>query len=331
MDDVVADGPDITVNVESRHQQSARPRRGPIAVPDAEFVHTFDKSSVHLYRHTAAPNSYCVVKVLSARAAAAECKWYGHLGPHPTIATLLGSHIGAPHDPEPSWIMLDAVLRPDLTSSTLLSLAVAWTQPRSPTQDLDLIRALISAGEGLAHMHSLNCMFADVKLENVLVDLDTMACKWVDFTQAGRGGAARHPTGTVGYMAPEQVVASSYTKCYDLGFPTDVWAFGIMVLEAFTVRNLDALEPRLVDALSSLKSYAVCYDSKTAIARYGPAMRDFYLSWHSGTPVDAIASKCLAVSPRDRPTMASVVAQLTDLLAEASKETKETKETKDSS
>ena len=81
---------------------------------------------------------------------------------------------------------------------------------------------------GLQHIHSHNIVHRDVKLENILIDLNN-TIKICDF---GIGRVLSNPNdllydqcGTPMYMAPE-ILFSSKDKGYK-GFPVDIWSAGI--------------------------------------------------------------------------------------------------------
>ena len=81
---------------------------------------------------------------------------------------------------------------------------------------------------GLQHIHSHNIVHRDVKLENILIDLNN-TIKICDF---GIGRVLSNPNdllydqcGTPMYMAPE-ILLSSKEKGYK-GFPVDIWSAGI--------------------------------------------------------------------------------------------------------
>ena len=81
---------------------------------------------------------------------------------------------------------------------------------------------------GLQHIHSHNIVHRDVKLENILIDLNN-TIKICDF---GIGRVLSNPDdllydqcGTPMYMAPE-ILFSSQEKGYK-GFPVDIWSAGI--------------------------------------------------------------------------------------------------------
>lgn len=213
--------------------------------------------------------------------------------------------------------MLEALLHPDSESCTLLSMAQRWAASgRTIHHDADMARLLLSGAQGLAHMHACHVIHADVKMENLLVDCGTMTAKWCDLTQASAGPTTK-PSGTPGLMAPEQVVRNVITRRFEVTFATDVWSFGIMLLEAYSNRDLDVLERSLLDIIMKLRSSATYTSSRAAIQRYGPVLSDWYLEYHAGSPLVTLATKCLAANPSDRPAMAAVVDSLREFVNEA--------------
>jgi serine/threonine-protein kinase len=95
----------------------------------------------------------------------------------------------------------------------------------SEAKALELARELCSA---LAALHDQGLLHRDLKPANVMVD-DRGLAKIMDFGLAGWIGTIRDPgSGTVPYLAPEQLAKAELTAA------TDVYALGLVIYELFT-------------------------------------------------------------------------------------------------
>ena len=85
---------------------------------------------------------------------------------------------------------------------------------------------------GLAHLHSQNIIYRDLKLENVLMDHQGHIAL-TDFglskQNVGKSGGATTFCGTAEYLAPELVLLAYTNKAY--GPAVDWWSFGIILYE----------------------------------------------------------------------------------------------------
>ena len=113
---------------------------------------------------------------------------------------------------------------------------------------------------GLQHIHSHNIVHRDVKLENILIDLNN-TIKICDF---GIGRVLSSPDdllydqcGTPMYMAPE-ILFSSQDKGYK-GFPVDIWSAGIAlyIMLSGTLPFNVKKEDSLLDNKNKKKSMAL--------------------------------------------------------------------------
>lgn len=126
-------------------------------------------------------------------------------------------------------------------------------------------------------------------------------------------------TGTPGSWAPEQIVRQALTRVFMLTPATDVWCFGVMLLESFSPKSLDEYPQALQDIVYRVQCDAVHVansgpGSDALRGSCGKRMRDFFLTHHCGTPVDYIAQKCLEPVPKDRPTMQEVLSMLKEFV-----------------
>merc|ERR1719271_1306604 len=100
---------------------------------------------------------------------------------------------------------------------------------RRGTPGIELAEAARLSGQSLlaiAHLHRIDVIFRDLKLENVILDASLNA-KLTDFGLAKKldvGVDAKTMCGSYGYAAPEIMMgAKTYTKSVDL------YSFGVML------------------------------------------------------------------------------------------------------
>jgi serine/threonine protein kinase len=251
---------------------------------------------------------------------------YERLTGHPNIVKLLGTsppnaNVGGNKDI--SYLVLEAVTLDGVVgSSTLLTLAQSKPAlARSPAEDVFMVTMLLGAARGLGWMHDQGVIFCDVKLENVLVDAASSTAKWCDFGHCNEGPTFRR-TGTPGFWAPEQIVRQAITRRFLISPATDVWCFGVMMLEVFSSRDLDEYPTALQTIVKTVSTDAahVCNSNSGSDAlrlECGRKMRSFFLGYHHGTPVEFLAQKCLEPEPAARPSMKEVATLLGDFLLSA--------------
>ncbi|TKV98393.1 hypothetical protein SEVIR_9G557400v4 [Setaria viridis] len=172
------------------------------------------------------------------------------------------------------------------------------------------LKIAIGAARGLAFLHSSEkqVIYRDFKASNILLDSDFTA-KLSDFglakngPSAGRSHVTTRVIGTYGYAAPEYVATGHlYVK-------SDVYGFGVVLLELLTgLRAHDLNRPghqqNLVDwarpYLSGRGKLTSLMDQRLG-GQYPPK---------AALQAAKLANKCLAGDPRSRPSMADVVAAL---------------------
>jgi len=82
--------------------------------------------------------------------------------------------------------------------------------------------------KGLSYLHNHNITHGDLKLENILINLDGHL-KLCDFGFAHKSDEIDLTLrGTIDYMAPEQLLESKYSN------KVDIWSFGIILYELCT-------------------------------------------------------------------------------------------------
>lgn len=145
--------------------------------------------------------------------------------------------------------------------------------------------------EALAHAHAHGIVHRDVKPSNVLVAPGDHA-KLTDFGIARRAASASltltgHTIGTAAYLAPEQVAGESVST------PADVYALGLVLLEALTGRRE--------------------YDGSAVEAAFSRLQRFPTVPASLPTGWPSLISTMTTRVPTERPTASEVEARLTVL------------------
>ncbi|RCV34951.1 hypothetical protein SETIT_7G199600v2 [Setaria italica] len=175
------------------------------------------------------------------------------------------------------------------------------------------LRIAIGAARGLAFLHSSErqIIYRDFKASNILLDTNYNA-KLSDFGLAKHGptGGDSHVTtrvmGTYGYAAPEYVATGHlYVK-------SDVWAFGVVLLEMLTgLRALDTGRPAQQHNLVDWAKPHLA-DRRKLARLVDPRLEGQYPS-KAALQAAQLSLRCLEGDPRSRPSMAEVVAALEEI------------------
>ncbi|KAJ1278304.1 hypothetical protein BS78_04G070100 [Paspalum vaginatum] len=183
------------------------------------------------------------------------------------------------------------------------------------------VQVAFDVADGLNYLHNYTsppCVHKNLKTSNVLLDADLRA-KVSSFglaraVDAADGGAqlTRHVVGTQGYLAPEYLEHGLITP------KLDVFAFGVILLEL-----LSGKEAAFVDADTGGEEVLLWESAEEALVADGGedvdrvkarAFMDPRL--HGDFPMDlalavaALALRCVAREPRDRPAMDEVFVSL---------------------
>lgn len=167
------------------------------------------------------------------------------------------------------------------------------------------LRLALRAAEALASLHALRppVIHRDIKPSNILLDAGGHA-RLADFGLAVRGlPSAASPAGTIGYLDPAYVFPG------DLSVKTDVYSYGVVLLELMTGR-------RAIDVEHSPASVV-----RWAVGLIGAGMFDGLWDLRGGRPecaaeeaaardVARVAARCVGSVPEGRPSMKEVVASL---------------------
>jgi serine/threonine protein kinase len=176
------------------------------------------------------------------------------------------------------------------------------------------LKIAIDAARGLAFLHSSEkqIIYRDFKASNILLDVDYNA-KISDFGLAkfGPSGENSHVTtrimGTYGYAAPEYIATGHlYVK-------SDVYGFGVVLLEMLT--GLKALDLKRPTKKQNLVEWIKPYLSdKTKLKGNVVDYRlDGQYSPKAAFETAQLILKCLESDPKKRPSMEDVLETLEDI------------------
>src|SRR5271170_754408 len=154
-----------------------------------------------------------------------------------------------------------------------------------------LLDTSLQVAEGLAALHKMGYVHADIKPNNILVDSSTR-CKIIDFGQSCSIGTVKSRIqGTPDYIAPEQVALGPLTPA------TDIFNFGASLYWCVTDRHVPTVIPKKRSSLSGV-------DSRALIAPHE-------LNPRIPIPLSKLILECVENRPSDRPgSMDEIYARL---------------------
>ncbi|KAL1804360.1 hypothetical protein ACET3Z_033007 [Daucus carota] len=175
------------------------------------------------------------------------------------------------------------------------------------------IKVAIDAARGLSFLHDAKeqVIYRDLKAANILLDSEFNA-KLSDFglAKAGPTGDRTHVStqvmGTQGYAAPEYVATGRLTA------KSDVYGFGVVLLELLTGRR--AVDKSKVVVEQNLVDWALPYLSdKRKLFRIMDTKLEGQYPQKAAFAAATLALQCLNADFKSRPEMSEVVAALEDL------------------
>jgi len=179
----------------------------------------------------------------------------------------------------------------------------ATLDQRLPKSHAEAVRIFHQVAQGLAHMHDVGFVHADIKPNNILVD-ERGHVKIVDLGQGcAIGTVKKRIQGTPGYMAPEQAHRQAITQ------KTDIYNLGAMMYWVLVGEVIPtALPPK--DETESL--YTGALEAEDVKPPVPPHEKD--------PSIHPLLSKqildCVRVHPDDRPESMAVVANRLELIGE---------------
>jgi hypothetical protein len=176
------------------------------------------------------------------------------------------------------------------------------------------VQIALGAARGLAYLHEeleFQVIFRDFKTSNVLLD-EAFNPKLSDFGLARQGpeeGDSHVTTaviGTIGYAAPEYIQTGHLTA------KSDVWSFGVVMLELITGRRaMDRSRPKTEQRLVEwVRPYVT--NSNNFWQVVDPQLDKYPLK--PAMKFASIAMQCLRKYPKTRPKMSEVVEKLKSVL-----------------
>ncbi|KAF8642229.1 hypothetical protein HU200_067495 [Digitaria exilis] len=235
---------------------------------------------------------------------------------HPNLVNLVGYCA----DGEQRLLVYEYMALGSLADHLLLLLPSSSSESSSSTRALSWetrMRVALGAARGLEYLHETAnppVIYRDLKSSNVLLD-DAFCPKLSDFGLAKLGPVGdRSPRvmGTYGYCAPEYVCAGNLTV------KTDVYSFGVLLLELVTGRRaVDSSRPPPEQLLVSW-ARPMLRDGKRYRELADPLLRGDFPERDLKQAV-AVAAMCLQDEASARPLMSDAAMTLA-YLAEAAAE-----------
>ncbi|KAF7150675.1 hypothetical protein RHSIM_Rhsim02G0229200 [Rhododendron simsii] len=186
---------------------------------------------------------------------------------------------------------------------------LSWTQR---------IQIALDVAMGLNYIHNYTSppfVHKDLKTTNVLLDSELRA-KIANFGlarsadgQEGEFALTRHIVGTKGYMAPE------YLENGFISTKLDVYAFGVLLLEILTGKEVSALYEGVNGHLSDVLSPVIHEENgKENLGEFmDPSLQESYPA-ELAVLVAGVADSCIKNDPSARPGMAEIVQSLSRIM-----------------
>ncbi|KAG5563213.1 hypothetical protein RHGRI_005838 [Rhododendron griersonianum] len=186
---------------------------------------------------------------------------------------------------------------------------LSWTQR---------IQIALDVATGLNYIHNYTSppyVHKDLKTTNVLLDSELRA-KIANFGlarsadgQEGEFALTRHIVGTKGYMAPE------YLENGFISTKLDVYAFGVLLLEILTGKEVSALYGGVNGHLSDVLSPVIHEENgKENLGEVmDPSLQESYPA-ELAVFVAGVADSCIKNDPSARPGMAEIVQSLSRIM-----------------
>ncbi|KMT07312.1 hypothetical protein BVRB_6g149410 [Beta vulgaris subsp. vulgaris] len=176
------------------------------------------------------------------------------------------------------------------------------------------LKVALGAARGLAYLHSSSAVgipivHRDLKSTNILLSTNFDA-KISDFglaklmPEGQETYATAHVLGTFGYFDPE------YTSTGRLTIQSDVYAFGVVLLELLTGRSAINLNQGPTDQNLVLQARNMLNDRKKLRKIIDPELPRNSYTMESIAMFANLASRCVRIDSSERPTMSECVREL---------------------
>ncbi|XP_024960645.1 probable serine/threonine-protein kinase PBL10 [Cynara cardunculus var. scolymus] len=166
---------------------------------------------------------------------------------------------------------------------------------------------MIGVARGLAYLHSSEAqvIFRDVKSSNIFLDQDFNA-KLGDFSLAklgpeiGKTHVSTRVVGTLGYVAPE------YYQTGHLTVKSDIYGFGVVLLETLTLRQ--AFDPTGTSMEHNLVKWArPILASRKKLRKIMDRRFDQNYPLEAAIKYAELALRCIAYNPKYRPSSEEIL------------------------
>ncbi|CAI7813398.1 unnamed protein product [Closterium sp. NIES-54] len=206
-----------------------------------------------------------------------------------------------------------------LPSPPLRSCSVCAAEAATPLSFEQRLHVLVGAARGFEYLHSFPIIHRDIKPANILLD-QNMQAKISDFglVRKGDGNSVQSTrvVGTPGYVDPSYSASNRATTA------TDVYSFGIVILEVMTGRQAIEESLAIVSDEEATQSKNILASVTQQLAQsgdvLGPGLKDPRMDAQDDLVLKVLqlALRCTAKRSATRPGMGVIAAELEGVLAE---------------
>ncbi|CAI7877172.1 unnamed protein product [Closterium sp. NIES-53] len=232
---------------------------------------------------------------------------------HPNLVRLLGFSIGITDKTRVEQILIYELM-PNGDLSHWIGKEAA-----TPLSFEQRLHVLVGAARGFEYLHSFPIIHRDIKPANILLD-QNMQAKISDFglVRKGDGNSAQSTrvVGTPGYVDPSYSASNRATTA------TDVYSFGIVILEVMTGRQAIEESLAIVSDEEATQSKNILASVTQQLAQsgdvLGPGLKDPRMDAQDDLVLKVLqlALRCTAKRSATRPGMGVIAAELEGVLAE---------------